>query len=109
MIPVHVEQHRGEIEALCRSHGVRRLELFGSAARGDYDPARSDLDFLVEFEQGGWEGASDRYFGLLHGLEDLFGRRVDLVEREAVRNRYFLAVANADRQTVYGAKIAEAS
>jgi predicted nucleotidyltransferase len=42
-----IEQHRREIESLCARHGVRRLELFGSAARGQFDPAKSDVDFLV--------------------------------------------------------------
>lgn len=45
-----VLRHREAIAALCRRHGVARLEVFGSAARGeDFDPARSDADFLVEF------------------------------------------------------------
>jgi len=42
-----IEQHRAELDALCRKYGVKRLELFGSAARGDFRPERSDLDFAV--------------------------------------------------------------
>jgi uncharacterized protein len=94
---------RPALIALCRRHGVRRLELFGSAARGDFDPATSDVDFLVEFEDRGWEGSSGRYFGLLFGLEDLLGRKVDLVERSAVRNPHFLAVAERHRELIYDA------
>ena len=63
-----VDQHREEISALCRRYGVRRLELFGSAATEVFDPPRSDLDFLVEFEAGSeWEEADKcgRYCGLL--------------------------------------------
>jgi predicted nucleotidyltransferase len=45
-----IDRHLSEIAALCRRYGVRRLEVFGSAARGiDFDPATSDADFLVEF------------------------------------------------------------
>ena len=40
--------HREELRELCRRYHVRRLDLFGSAARGDFVPARSDLDFLVD-------------------------------------------------------------
>ena len=94
---------RPAVIALCRRFAVRRLELFGSAARGDFDPATSDADFLVEFEDRGWEGSSDRYFGLLFGLEDLLGRKVDLVERSAVRNPHFLAVAEQHRELIYDA------
>lgn len=45
-----VEQNLPAIAELCRRFGVRRLDLFGSAAMGRFDPQRSDLDFLVEFE-----------------------------------------------------------
>ncbi len=79
-----MEKHRTGIAKLCRKHGVLRLELFGSAARGDFDPLSSDVDFLVEFQGHGWRGASRRYFGLLHGLEDMLGTHVDLVERSAI-------------------------
>jgi uncharacterized protein len=46
-----LEQHRERLAELCRRYGVRRLELFGSAARGQFDPATSDLDFLVLFHR----------------------------------------------------------
>ena len=88
---------------LCRRFHVRRLQLFGSAARGDFNPAASDVDFLVEFNEASWEGSSDRYFGLLFGLEDLLGRKVDLVERSAVRNPHFLAVAERHTELIYDA------
>lgn len=45
-----IEQHRAELEALCRRFGVRRLDLFGSAASGELPAEDSDIDFLVEFE-----------------------------------------------------------
>ncbi len=45
-----IASHRDELRALCRRFHVRRLDGFGSAARGDFDPAQSDLDFLVEFD-----------------------------------------------------------
>jgi predicted nucleotidyltransferase len=102
MLPL-IEQNRVAIDALCRQYRVRRLELFGSAARGDFDPATSDFDFLVEFEDLGWQGSSDRYFGLLHGLEDLLQRRIDLVEREAVENPIFLEVASRYLAPLYAA------
>ena len=46
-----IDQHRADIALVCRCYGVRRLEVFGSAARvTDFDPASSDANFLVEFE-----------------------------------------------------------
>ena len=44
-----IERHRDELADLCRRHHVRTLEVFGSAADGTFNPATSDLDFLVEF------------------------------------------------------------
>jgi hypothetical protein len=97
-----VEHYRDQIAALCREYGVRKLELFGSAARGDFDPAGSDVDFFYEFDDDP-AGLADRFFGLLEGLERLLGRKVDLVSSQDVRNPYFLQVANEHRVTLYAA------
>ncbi len=69
---------------LCRRFHVRRLEVFGSAARGgDFDPARSDVDFLIEFEPGADPGMGG-FLDVEEALEELVGRPVDLVDRLAV-------------------------
>lgn len=81
--------HQAEIEQLCRRYGVRRLDLFGSAATGRYRPGESDLDFLVELEPLPPGAYADTYFGLLEALESLFGSPVDLVASTAIRNPYF--------------------
>ena len=102
MIPA-VEQHRSRIADLCRRYDVRTLDLFGSAATGEFDAQLSDLDFMVEFSDRKPEGAADRYFGLLEGLQSVLGRQVDLVMRSAVRNPYFLRTADSQRQNLYAA------
>lgn len=102
MQPV-IEQHRSELESLCRRFHVRRLELFGSAARSDFDPAHSDFDFLVEFDRDESLRALDAYFGLKEALEQLLGRRVDLVMPGAVENPYLKASIEKSRETVYAA------
>jgi hypothetical protein len=96
-------QYRAQLSELCERFEVRQLELFGSAARGDFDPAESDLDFLVLFQRGGKLDAADRYLGLLNALEDLFGRKVDLVDVSAARNPYFIAEALKHRVKLYAA------
>lgn len=98
-----IERHRDELHALCRRYHVRQLDLFGSAARGDFDPARSDFDFLVEFDRGAAQNPFDEYFGFKEALEELFGRPVDLVEPGAVRNPYLQAGIDESRETVYAA------
>jgi uncharacterized protein len=82
---------------------VRRLDLFGSAAHGGFDPHHSDLDFLVEFDDLAVGDAADRYLGLLLDLEDLFGHPVDLVIHRAMRNPHFRRQVDDTRLPLYAA------
>jgi predicted nucleotidyltransferase len=102
MSPV-IDQQLEAVQQLCRRHHVARLELFGSAANGNFDSTESDLDFLVEFEPLSPSDRADAYFGLLATLQDLFGREIDLVEVEAVTNPYFLQSLAATRKVLYAA------
>jgi len=99
-----LELHREELRALCQRLHVRRLDLFGSAARSDFDPERSDIDFLVEFDREHPEALSfNTYFDFKEALEELLGRPVDLVEPGAVRNPYLTASIDASREPVFEA------
>ena len=104
LLMVHplVQERLPELRLLCARFRVCRLELFGSATSARFDPASSDLDFLVEFQDLG-EGYFDAYFGLLEALEDLFARPVDLVMTRAVKNPYFLEGIRASRTVLYAA------
>jgi predicted nucleotidyltransferase len=99
-----IDAQRRKLEALCRKHRVRRLEVFGSAADGTFDPARSDVDLLVDFLPLGRGEYFDEYFDLLESLERLFNRRVDLVDVECLRNPYFVQGVNETREVVYEAR-----
>lgn len=92
-----------EIERLCRQHRVRRLELFGSAATGEFRPGESDLDFLVEFELLPAGTYADTYFGLLEALERLFDVPVDLVVASAIKNPYFRQSVDQTKALLYAA------
>jgi predicted nucleotidyltransferase len=98
-----VETRRPAIAEVCRRFGVRRLDVFGSATAGGFDPQRSDVDVLVQF--GSVEAADPmgEYFGLKTQLESVLGRPVDLLVDGAVRNPYVLAGIAATRQLVYAA------
>lgn len=95
--------HREELRALCRRFQVRQLDLFGSAARGDFDPEHSDVDFIVEFQRDTPLHPFDAYFGLKEGLEALIGRKVDLMMPGAIKNPYRKASIEQDRETLYAA------
>ncbi len=98
-----IEQHRREIEALCRDYGVQRLAVFGSAASGGFRASRSDLDFLVVFRTPLTPGYANRYFGLLEGLQNLFKRPVDLVVESAIRNPHFREAVDQSKALLYAA------
>lgn len=102
MHPTVASKHE-QIAALCRRFGVRRLEVFGSAARGsDFDPATSDIDFLVDFESDPASARFADWLDLKLALESLLGRHVDLVESRALRNPYVRADIERHKQPVYG-------
>jgi uncharacterized protein len=102
MLPL-IESHRAEIAELCQRFHVRRLDVFGSAARGsDFDPTRSDVDLLVSYmpDRRADFGA---YLDLRDALSELFGRPVDLVMENAVENPFIRAGIERSRQPLYGA------
>jgi predicted nucleotidyltransferase len=98
-----VQQQLQPLRELCRKHRVERLDLFGSAARDDFDPATSDLDFLVGFEVMAPKDHADSYFGLLEDLEKLFGRHVDRLESEPIENPYLWQSIVKSRTALYEA------
>lgn len=102
MNPV-LELHRREVAEACRRFEVERLEAFGSATRGDFDQASSDVDFIVHFRAPEAPGYADRFLGLAESLEQILGRKVDLVTERSLRNPVFLRNIAADRGTVYAA------
>ena len=92
------------LAALCRAYDVSRLELFGSAAREhDFNPQTSDIDVLVKFNPDSSMSALKQFFGLAGELEALFGRRVDLVEADAIENPFVQAAVDRSRRLIYGA------
>lgn len=100
-----IEARREALSALCRRFAVTRLDVFGSAARGgDFDPARSDADFLVTFAPAARDDLA-AFADFKAALEALLGRPVDLVEREAVEaSRNFIRRRRilAEAEPVYG-------
>ncbi len=82
---------------------MRRLYVFGSAVREDFDPGRSDVDLLVDFAPDDDRNRFRDYFALKQALEALLGRPVDVVMARAVTNRYLEAAINAERRLVYAA------
>lgn len=98
-----LDEKREALNALCADYNVRQLDLFGSATGGAFDPVRSDLDLLVEFDAPMQRNRADQYFGFLEALETLFGRSVDLVQPSSIRNPYFAREVEETRVLLYAA------
>src|SRR5680860_742926 len=97
-----IERRREAIMNLCRKYGVARLELFGSAATTTFDPASSDVDFIVEYPPGYDFGPwLTRFQELEEELADLLGLDVDLVMTSALHNRWFNREAAKTRTVIY--------
>ena len=99
---LHDKRHA--VAALARRFGVRRLEVVGSAARGDdFDLTTSDVDFLVTFATDTRLPPLEQFFGLRDALAELLGRPVDLIEADAVTNPYLKQEFEAAREVVFAA------
>jgi len=103
MAPI-IEQHLADIRTLSQSFGVARLEVFGSVCTAEFDPDRSDIDFLVEYplgyDFGPWLA---RIQELEAALGELLGSKVDLVTTTALRNTWFRREAEKTRMVLYDA------
>jgi uncharacterized protein len=92
-IPIPVEA----IAEFCKRNHIRKLSLFGSILRDDFTP-ESDVDVLVEFEEGKTPGFA--YFSMADELAELLGRRVDFLTKEGI-SLYFVDDVLAQARPVY--------
>ena len=95
-LPIHID--REKIAEFCRARGIRKLSLFGSVLRDDFDPARSDVDVLAEFEPSALKGVGFRYFGYGEDLAAILGRKVDFCSR---LNQYIEAAVRRESLLIY--------
>ncbi len=93
---------RDQILKIAAKRGVKRIRLFGSAARGD-SGSSSDVDFLVEFSLSPDSPSLKAFFGLQNDLSQILGRAVDLAEATAIRTPYLQASVNRSLEVVYAA------
>jgi len=89
---------RQKLAAFCRARGIRKLSLFGSVLRGDFDASRSDVDVLVEIDPSVRTGF--RFFGYGDELAEIIGHRVDL-NTPAMLSRFFRDEVLRDALTIY--------
>ncbi|QEC58451.1 nucleotidyltransferase family protein [Flavisolibacter ginsenosidimutans] len=97
-----IEKHRRDIQKLCAQHKVKKLYAFGSALTPKFN-SDSDIDFIVDFESQDIDCYADNYFNLKFALEEVFKRRIDLLEEKTIKNPYFKQAIENQRRLLYGA------
>ena len=95
-LPIQID--RAKIAEFCRVRGILRLSLFGSVLRDDFDPARSDVDVLAEFEPDALKGVGFRYFGYGDALAAILSRKVDFY---SLLNKFIEAAVRREAIPIY--------
>jgi predicted nucleotidyltransferase len=98
-----VYEQRDEIAAACRQYGIERLFIFGSATREDFRPGESDIDLLVEFGPIDVTKKFHAYLDAREAFRRIFNADVDLVMREAVKNKIIAKEINRTKKLIYAA------
>jgi predicted nucleotidyltransferase len=96
-----LKKYANEISELCTRYKVKSLYAFGSVLTDKFN-RKSDIDLIVVFHPLEILEYSDNYFELKFSLEDVLKRSVDLLEEKAIKNPYFKAFLNEQKQLVYG-------
>ena len=95
-LPIRIDGEK--IAEFCRARGIRKLSLFGSVLRDDFDLTRSDVDVLAEFDPDALKGVGFRYFGYGEELAAIIGRKVDFCSR---LNKYIEATVRCEAIPIY--------
>jgi predicted nucleotidyltransferase len=96
-----VEQNINDIKRLCILYNVDKMYLFGSVLNSSFNE-KSDIDLLVKFKSMELANYLDNYIGFKENLEALFGREVDLVEEQTLRNPVLIKSINKSKSLIYG-------
>ena len=96
-----VEAHMKELNLLCNQYNVDKMYLFGSAVSNSFTD-KSDIDFLVRFKISKISDYFINYMDFKENLENLFGRDIDLLEEQALKNPILIQSINRSKELVYG-------
>lgn len=95
-----LQEKASAIEALCKKYKIKRLYAFGSVLTTCFNE-ESDVDFLVDFNKDEIPNFGVNFFNFLFALEDLLGRKIDLIERAAIQNPYFKEDVEESKLLIY--------
>ena len=96
-----VVENINNVKKLCTAHNVETLYLFGSAVTKKFN-STSDIDLLVKFKPIDLSGYFDNYINFKNSLSALFGRDVDLIEEQTLKNPVLIKSINKNKELIYG-------
>lgn len=96
-----VDRNMEDLKKLCAMYNVEKMYLFGSALNSNFNK-KSDIDLLVKFKSIELSRYFDNYMDFKNNLEKLFGREVDLVEEQTLRNPILINSINKSKELIYG-------
>lgn len=96
-----IENNKAAIDKLCQENRVEKLYVFGSVLNENFN-AESDIDFIVDIKNEDPFQYTDNYFNLLFGFEDLFNKKIDLLENKTISNPFFIKNIEKSKQLIYG-------
>jgi predicted nucleotidyltransferase len=98
-----VRDNMDEIIETCKRMQLQSLYLFGSASNEKKFTKNSDLDFLYKFkkDKNGLTISQFDYFDLMFSLEEITGKKIDLVAEEKIKNKFFLERVNGEKIKIY--------
>lgn len=96
-----INKHIEQIKKLCDAQGVKSLFAFGSVLHTKFNP-KSDIDLLVDIEDSDPLSYSNKYFNLKFSLEQIFDRKIDLLELRALKNRFLKQEIERTKLQIYG-------
>jgi len=91
-----------ELKKMCQDYDVKTMHVFGSACTENFNE-KSDIDILISFKDISIEKYTDNYFDLHYKLEELFGRKIDLLTENSLSNPYFIKSIEETKQLLYAA------
>jgi hypothetical protein len=96
-----IDRNMEDLKKLCTLYNVEKMYLFGSILNANFNK-ESDIDFLVKFKTIEISTYFDNYMDFKENLEKLFGREVDLVEEQTLRNPILINSINKSKELIYG-------
>ena len=86
---------------LCQQYSVNRLYVFGSVLTDRFNE-QSDIDLIVNFDRQKISDYFSNFFDFKYALEDVFNRKVDLLEEKPIQNKYLKESIDNSKQLIYG-------